>query len=423
MPLIIQEIIPRSLAAKSGLKAGDKLLSINGHNIRDFIDLQFYSACGVLECEAETSSGKRKRVEITRGDNTHLGIEPEPYKFATCRNHCVFCFIDQMPPALRSALYLKDDDYLYSFVFGNYISLTNLKESDYDRIIEQRLSPLYISVHTTNPSLRAKMMGYSSLFDIKEKLQKLSDADIQLHCQIVLVPDWNDKQEFKRSLEDLLNPRLNIASIGVVPVGLTRYRQNLPKLRTFSSPEAKEVLDLVDFYRKEHATDKIYCADEFFILAGKQIPDNDYYDDFPQLENGIGMVRVMLDNWKGKKRAFIKEVRKNGNPLCLVTGISAANYIKDIAEEITSKAECCPARVIPVINNYMGKTVTVSGLLTFNDIKKQVNPAPDEIVALPENIFNHDSITLDGYSPSDIKEYWQRDLLIIDPLFEDWEWI
>lgn len=238
-----------------------------------------------------------------------------------------------------------------------------------------------------------------------------------------MVPDWNDKHEFKRSLEDLLNPRLNIASIGVVPVGLTRYRQNLPKLRTFSSPEAKEVLDLVDFYRKEHATDKIYCADEFFILAGKQIPDNDYYDDFPQLENGIGMVRVMLDNWKGKKRAFIKEVRKNGNPLCLVTGISAANYIKDIAEEITSKAECCPARVIPVINNYMGKTVTVSGLLTFNDIKKQVNPAPDEIVALPENIFNHDSITLDGYSPSDIKEYWQRDLLIIDPLFEDWEWI
>jgi len=423
MSLIIQDVLPRSLAAKKGIKSGDKLLSINGHAIRDFIDLQFYSADAYLDCELETSEGECRNIEIIRKDNTALGIEPEAYNHVCCKNNCVFCFISQMPPALRDTLYIKDDDYLYSFVFGNYISLTNLTKTEFDRIIEQRLSPLYISVHTTNPDLRQKMMGYQGNTDVLASLTKLSKHGIQIHCQIVLVPDWNDKAEFKRSLDDLVNPRLNICSIGIVPVGLTKYRKHLPKLRTFTSEEAKAIIDLTQEYRLKMNSAYLFCADELFINAGLPILDVEYYQDYPQVENGIGMISLMLENWKEKRRAFLRELRKKNKPLRIVTGVSAAGYLELIAAEITKKAECCPAAVQPVVNHFMGESVTVSGLLTFTDIKAQVVPQGDEIIALPGNIFNHDGITLDGFSQLDIKEHWQKDILIIDPMFDDWEWM
>jgi putative radical SAM enzyme (TIGR03279 family) len=423
MPLVIQEVLPRSLAARNGIKAGEILLSINGHDIRDFIDLQFYGSEPYLYCELENRDGQRNSVEMLRKDKTALGIEPEPYSFESCVNNCVFCFIDQMPPSLRKTLYAKDDDFLYSFVFGNYISLTNLNDNDFYRIIEQRLSPLYISVHSTNPKLRRKLMGYDNDFDILKKLKKLSEAGIQMHCQIVLVPDWNDKEEFKHTLNDLLNPELNVLSIGVVPVGLTKYRNNLDKLRLFTQKEAEEIIKTTEDYRRKRKIDCLYCSDELFIKAKLPFPECSYYKDYPQIENGIGMICLMLENWNEKKRSFLREVRKKGQPLRIVTGVSAEGYIKEIAAYITWKAECCPTVVQSVVNNYMGKTVTVSGLLTFSDIKEQVTPQENEIVALPGNIFNHEGITLDGFSQLDIKEYWQRDILIIDPLFDDWEWI
>jgi putative radical SAM enzyme (TIGR03279 family) len=423
MPLLIQDILPRSLASKKGIKAGDILLSINGNNIRDFIDLQFYGSDAVLECELQRLNGESYFVEILRKDTTTLGIEPEPYKHRCCGNKCVFCFIDQMPPDLRDTLYSKDDDYLFSFVFGNYISLTNLSQEDYNRILKQRLSPLYISVHTTNPDLRKSMMGYKKDFDLLAKMQQLSKAGIQMHCQIVLVPQWNDKEELKHTLDDLTQPDLNIASIGIVPVGLTRHRKHLSELRNLTTTEAKSVVNLINDYRQKLNTDKIVCSDEIFIQSGYPIPDGTYYDDYPQIENGIGMINFMLENWKANRRQFLKEVRKKNRPIRMVTSIIAQDYIRVIASEITKKAECCPATVHPVTNHFMGKNVTVSGLLTFKDIKAQVVPAPDEIIALPGNIFNHDGITLDGFSQLDIKEYWNRDILIIDPLFEDWEWI
>lgn len=423
MPLTIQDVLPRSLAAKNGIKPGDKLLSINGHDIRDFIDLQFYGSDVRLDCELETADGTRRSIGITRRDKTALGIEPESYRFDSCVNNCVFCFIDQMPPTLRETLYMKDDDYLYSFVFGNYISLTNLSDADFERILEQRLTPLYVSIHATNPDLRQKLMRYPMQFDLMQKLRKLSAAGIQLHCQLVLVPGWNDGDELKRSLSDLLSPELEVLSIGIVPVGLTRYRNKLTSLRTFTKAEAQQIIRLAGSARQNFGTDIIYCADELFILADTHIPEADYYNDYPQIENGIGMVRLMLENWKDKRRTFLKELKKKNKPLLMVSGVSAAEYVDSIAAEITKKADCCPASVQPVVNEFMGKSVTVSGLLTFADIKAQVFPGLDEIVALPANIFNHDGITLDGFSQLEIKEYWQRDILIIDPLFDDWEWI
>lgn len=423
MPLLIQDIIPRSLAAKKGIVAGDTLLTINGNNIRDFIDLQFYGSDAVLDCELQRSNGERYSVEIMRKDTTTLGIEPEPYQHRCCGNKCVFCFIDQMPPDLRNTLYSKDDDFLFSFVFGNYISLTNLSQEDFDRILKQRLSPLYISVHSTNPELRKNMMGYKKDFDILAKMQQLSKANIQLHCQIVLVPNWNDGKELVRTMDDLTQSGLNVASIGIVPVGLTRHRKHLSELRNLTPEEARKVIDLTNVYRERLVTDKIVCSDEIFIQSGYPIPDGSYYDDYPQIENGIGMINYMLDNWKANRRQFLKEVRRKNKSLKMVTSVIAQDYIRIIAAEITKKAECCPATVQPIINNFMGQTVTVSGLITFQDIKAQVVPEAEEIIALPGNIFNHDGITLDGFSQLDIKEYWQRDILIIDPLFEDWEWI
>jgi len=423
MPLLIQEILPKSLASRKGIKAGDKLLAINGHDIRDFIDLQFYGSALSLDCDLEKKDGEHTKVEIVRNDRTALGIEPDTYSFENCINNCVFCFIDQMPPTLRNSLYMKDDDFLYSFVYGNYISLTNLNDKDFERIIEQKLSPLYISVHTTNPALRRKMMGYDMDFDVMEKMSILSKAGINLHCQIVLVPGWNDKDEFKHTLDDLLKPELNVLSIGVVPVGLTKFRKNLPKLRILTPEEAKETISITEEYRNKHGIDYLYCSDELFIQAGISIPECDYYHDYPQVENGIGMVCLMLENWKDKRRSLLREIRKKNKPLLIVTGVSAESYLEDIAAYITEKAESCPATVHSVKNSFMGESVTVSGLLTFEDIKTQVKPKDNEVVVLPGNIFNHDGITLDGFSQLDIKEYWQKDILIVDPLFDDWEWI
>lgn len=423
MPLIIQDILPRSLAARNGIKAGDKLLCINGHEIRDFIDLEFYGADGYLNCELENKDGEAFSIDLNRNEKTPLGIEPESYQCTSCVNNCVFCFIDQMPPALRDSLYVKDDDFLYSFVFGNYISLTNLSNRDYDRIIEQKLSPLYISVHTTDSALRRKLMGYEQDLDVMRKLRKLSRGGIQMHFQIVVVPEWNDQEHLKRTLDDLTKPEINTASIGIVPVGLTRYRRGLSKLRILTHEEARNIISLAEEFRADKGVGHIYCADELFIRAKISIPDCDYYQDYPQIENGIGMICLMQENWKEKRRSFMREVRKKGKPLLLVTGLSAFQYIEEIADYITRKAECCPARVQSVTNNFMGESVNVSGLLTFTDISEQIKPNRNDVIVLPGNIFNHDGITLDGFSQLEIKEYWQRDILIVDPLFDDWEWI
>ncbi len=423
MPLSIQNILPKSLAARQGIKSSEILLTINNHPIRDFIDLQFYSSEEVLSCLIQDEEGKLRTVRIERKDSILLGIEPEEYKCLCCCNRCVFCFIDQLPPNLRDTLYLKDDDYLFSFVFGNYISLTNLDCPEYSRIFEQKLSPLYISVHSTNPTLRRKMMGYKQDFPILTVLDKLTEKGISYHTQVVIIPEWNDHEELQRTITDLINPRLSTLSVGIVPVGLTKYRRDLPKLRLLTPREAGQIISQTDELRIMHNTDKIFCADELYINADLPIPAADYYQDYPQLENGIGMLSLMLQNWQDKRSALQRELKKKNKPVLLVTGCSAAGYVKQIAGHLAAKLECSPVRVIPVKNMFLGESVTVSGLLTFGDIREQVIPRNDEIIILPGNIFNHEGITLDGYSQLEIKEFYQRDLMVVDPLFEDWEWI
>lgn len=423
MALLVQNVLARSLAAKAGIISGDVIVSINGHSIQDFLDLQYYSSDIELSFELQDESGSPKTIAITRDHNRALGIEPEAYRCRFCQNRCVFCFIDQMPPRLRESLYVKDDDYLYSFVFGNYITLTNLRSEDIQRIINQHISPLYISVHTTDSGLRKQMMRYRQDIEVLNLLKRFSKAGISFHAQIVIVPGMNDGETLKESIRTLLHPKLKTLSIGLVPVGLTKYRANLPIIEGFNKQRAIEVLDLAQSIATETKENRIYCADELFVLANIPIPPEDYYNGYPQLENGIGMLRLMMENFGHKKRAFLKELRKKERSILFVTGKSAASYIMDLSAYLNSRLEGISTRVQVIENQFMGTNISVSGLLTFEDITEQIEVLDDEAVALPNNVFNHDGITIDGFTQLELKQKLQRELLVIDHLFEDWDWI
>ncbi len=423
MALLIQNILVRSLAAKAGIRPHDIILSINGCKIQDFFDLQYHSSEYELNLELQDQEGKRRDVQILREGSRALGIEPEAYHCRFCQNRCIFCFIDQMPPDLRDTLYVKDDDYLYSFVFGNYITLTNLRNADFQRIIDQHISPLYVSIHTTDAGLRKLIMRYRQDFEILRWIKKLSARGIQFHFQIVLIPGINDGEALKESIRTLLHPQVNTLSIGLVPVGLTRFRDNLPEITPFDAAKATEILHIAKELRREIGTDKIFCADELFVLAEEPIPDTDYYQEYPQLENGIGMLRLLMENFGKKRSAFLKELKRRERSILFVTGVSAQKYIQEIADYINQKWEPERARMQVIRNDFFGRQISVSGLLTLQDIVAQVQAHPQEAIALPNNIFNQEGVTIEGFSRLELKQKLEREILVIDHLFEDWDWI
>ncbi|GAB1468306.1 DUF512 domain-containing protein [Candidatus Cloacimonadota bacterium] len=423
MAITVQSVQPKSLAASYGIKAGDTLLSINGQAVRDFLDLEFLASDYELLMELETSSGESREVLIQRESGRALGIEPEPYIHRNCKNSCIFCFIDQMPPKLRDTLYGKDDDYLFSFVFGNYITLTNLSEEDYKRIISQHISPLYISLHTTNPELRQQMMRSAKPVDAMPILKRLSKKGISFHLQIVCVPGYNDGEELVSSLGDLMRAKLNLLSIGVVPVGLTRFRERLTSLSPFTAETATSALATIEEARKQHSSTIIYPADEFFVLANQAIPEEEYYGDYPQLENGIGMLRLSMQNFRSKKRSLLKELRKKPNNYLMLCSVSAFALITQIASELNQRLENQSIRVQPIRNDFLGEHISVCGLITFSDIKSQLSVQPDEILILPSCIFNHNGETLDGADRLTMKSTWDNPMLLIDPFFEDWDYL
>lgn len=421
MPLTISHILPRSTAAKYGLKAGDKILSINGQPIRDFLDLQVYTNDLMLNMLIEDSKTGEREVLIQRESSLALGIEPVPYDCRSCQNNCIFCFIDQMPPKMRESLYLKDDDYIYSYVFGNYITLTNLSEEDIRRIIDQNISPIYISVHTTDPQLRKQMMRYRRNLDVMAVLRRFSDAGIRMHVQIVCVPLWNDAEELSNTINTLLESELGILSIGVVPVGITKYRQRLTFIQPFNKRLALETIRRIEETRLTEPI--VYAADEFYVLAGKPIPETDYYREFPQIENGIGMLRLLLNGFQSKKRSFLKELRKRERDYVFVTSKSAHSTVQEIATYLDRKLEAQSVRVQAVKNRFFGARISVAGLLTFKDIKAQIKPKENEIVVLPGSIFNFEGKTLDGAGYEDFHRVFGADIMIVDQFFEDWDWL
>lgn len=420
MPLKIKKVIQGSCAHKKGLKADDTIVAINGSEINDFIDLKFYTVDDALVFEILDASGKIKKLNFSDCWDGMLGIEPEAYKIKKCSNNCIFCFIDQMPPKMRSNLYVKDDDYLYSFTFGNYISLNNLDESELNRIVRQRISPLYISVHSTDEKLRAKIMGYQHPFSIIDRLKFLSGKGISFHTQIVLMPGINDQQNMLKTVNDLLQPELNTLSVGIVPVGLTKFRQGLKNLKPYTPESADRVIkQILPFPESEKP---VYLADEFFILAGTEVPPSDYYADFCQLENGIGMVRTAISNFSANKDRLISQLE--GKTTLFITAKLAEKMIKQFSKEINKTPGSGKNSVLRVDNHFFGDSVSVTGLLTYSDIKREIqslSSLPDTIV-LSSNTFNNEGYTIDGYCCKDLKKSFGREILIVNELWDDWSY-
>ncbi|HPR17009.1 MAG TPA: DUF512 domain-containing protein, partial [Candidatus Cloacimonadota bacterium] len=409
---------PESLPAEAGMHAGDTIISINDHPIRDFIDLQFYSAEENLNFELKDANAAIRHIFIEQDWSYPLGIEPIPHRCRNCVNNCIFCFVDQMRPGIRKTLYIKDDDFRLSFVYGNFITLTNLSDQDFNRIIEQKLSPLYISIHTTNPDLHKRMMRHKQDFHVMEKLKFFSENGIEMHTQIVVVPGWNDGAELQRTLSDLSSDEIAALSIGIVPVGLTKFRDGLTALQNVSPRLAQEIIGIADKFPLT------YCSDEIFLLAGKELPEEEYYDDFPQLENGIGMLRLLMMNWQEVKSEFISFLKKTGKKYVFITGMLAAGNIENIAAEIDTFLPG-KIRVQPIQNDFLGRSVTVAGLTAACDIFAQTVLQKDEIPVLPGNLLNEDELTIDNVNLVEIMNHFQRDLLIVDEEFADWrlvEW-
>ena len=413
MAITITDILDGSLANKSKLNIHDRIISINGNEINDFLDLQFYTADEILEIIYLDTSGKERKLEIIQDWETPVGIIPKEHKCRTCANDCIFCFVDQMPDNLRNTLYIKDDDYRFSFVFGNFITLTNLSNKDISRMIEQKLNPIYISVHTTNPVLHKKMLRYKHDFNILEKLEFLSENGIEFHTQIVVIPGWNNGKELESTLIDLTSPELNSLSVGIVPVGLSKFRDSLTQLSPVNSEQAVQILKLSSKFPRT------YCSDEIYLMANDKIPPEDFYDDYPQLENGIGMIRLLLENWKINKNSFISDIQSMMEKIVFITGKLAYSTILGISDEI-NKTLPNKTRTVRILNHSFGENVTVAGLLTASDILEQVNLEIDEILALSSNLFNVDDITIDGMSKEKLKQLFGSKLLIINEEFDEW---
>ncbi|SHG90629.1 putative radical SAM enzyme, TIGR03279 family [Thermosyntropha lipolytica DSM 11003] len=420
MGACIIDIIEGSIAEEIGLEKGDILLSINGQEIKDILDYQFYVQDEFIVIDVKKTHGEIITFEIEKDEDEELGVLFADIVFdrmKVCRNRCIFCFVDQMPPGMRKTLYIKDDDFRYSFLYGNFITLTNLKEKDWEKIIAMRLSPLYVSVHCMDPELRAKMLNNPKAKNISRDLKRLKDAGIEVHTQIVLCPGINDGVVLKESIEKLASFYPSVYSVGIVPVGLTKYRDNLFPLRSFTRKEAEEIIRLVDEYqkrfRKRLGRGLVYLADEFFIKAGQPFPPADYYDDYCQIENGIGMARILLDEFA----EIIPELPQEIEPkeAFIVTGVSGIPVLEPIVDRL-NLIEGLSLKLIPVKNEFFGEQVTVTGLLTGQDIINTLKDGyRDKIVIIPQVVCREgEEILLDDISLEDIKKATRARIYTVD---------
>ncbi|MDD2650857.1 MAG: DUF512 domain-containing protein [Candidatus Cloacimonetes bacterium] len=416
MPLHVINVKRKTPAAKLGIKNNATIYSINDKHLEDILDYYYMSAEEYQKIEFQNPDEERK-IAIYENDFLHpFGIEFKQAECKQCINNCIFCFVDQMPDDMRKSLYIKDDDFYFSFEYGNFITLTNLTRHYLDKIIKQKISPLYISVHTTNPILHKKMMRYNREFNIIETLEELAKAGIDMHTQIVLVPEWNDGHELEYSLNDLCRDDYNIASIGLVPVGLTKYRQNLASIKSFDKKQCEEIIKTSQRFRNA-GYDRLYCSDEIFITAEKEIPDSDYYNDYEQIENGIGMIRKTWDNYQNNKKDFLKLFKSIKKELHFVTGMLGQHALNPIIKDLEKKTDKYYQLNI-IKNDFFGHSVTVVGLLTWQDVKKNIKPDANSLYAFSEDFFNYEGITLDNVSIKEIAAYLGGEILIIDPLFD-----
>ena len=377
MAVKIQKVNPDSLCGKKGITAGYVLLSVNGHDINDVLDYRFYANSRRINVVFETPEGETVTQRFKTAQNVdELGLEFDSYlmdKQHSCKNKCIFCFIDQMPHGMRESLYFKDDDSRLSFFFGNYVTLTNMTEKDIDRLIEMHISPVNISVHTMNPELRVQMMKNPNSGKVLSYINKLADADIEINAQLVLCPGYNDGPELLYSLNKLAEIGRSIVSVAAVPVGLTKHREGLCELRGYDNVTAGEVIDIIDSFNAEHydefGRNFCYAADEFYLKAERKIPDYEYYDDFRQLDNGVGM-------WRDTEALFLDTLSEidtcSDEKVALITGVAASTLMKELAYAFKQKFNSKTIDVFTIVNDFFGHSVTVAGLVTATDIINQV---------------------------------------------------
>ena len=400
-----------SPAAKAGLQVGETLLQIDSNEIEDVLDYRFYMTAERLTLLIQSPDGEKRRVRIRKGEYEDLGLDFETYLMdeqRSCRNKCVFCFIDQMPPGMRETLYFKDDDARMSFLYGNYITLTNLSEHDIERTIRMKISPINISVHTTNPELRCRMMNNRFAGKALDIMQRLANAGIAMNAQLVLCPGLNDGEELKRSLRDLLKLAPTLKTISCVPVGLTKYRDNLYPLRPFTKEEAAATIDLIDSFGDqalEAFGDRIcYASDEFYLLAGRKLPAPAFYGDFNQLENGVGMLTLQRQQFEMALEDF--EPDDKPRSLSVVTGLAAATQIKELVSLAENRWPGLHCTVYPIVNDFFGHNITVAGLITGRDMIAQLKGKDlGERLLFPDVMLRfHTDVFLDDITQSQIED-------------------
>ena len=407
-------VAENSLAERIGVKAGDDLISVNGNEIADVLDYRYYLAEETVTLsllrDGETLSFTVKKD--TYDDVGLLFETPLMDKKHSCKNKCIFCFIDQLPKGLRETLYFKDDDSRLSFLHGNYITLTNMTDKDIDRIVKMRFSPINISVHTTNPTLRVAMMKNKRAGEVLSYIGRIAEAGLSIHAQIVLCKGWNDGEELLRTMRDLSVYHEAIDSVSVVPAGLTAFREGLTPLSPYTKEEAREIISAVDAFgekmKKQYGNRIFACADELYIRADLPLPDEDYYEGYPQIENGVGMMTSMEE-----ELSFILDGIRKSKTLAAVkrhvsvaTGSAAYLYMKRLSERVTDEFPNIAVSVYEIKNRFFGESVTVAGLLTGKDYKEQLSDKPlgDALLLSETSLRNEDGLFLCGMTKDELSQ-------------------
>ena len=406
----VKSVDPRSPARRAGVRVGEVLTHINGRPIVDVLDYKFYSYDPRLELTLKGPEGTVRTLRVRKGEGEDLGLEFETYlmdRARSCANHCIFCFVDQMPPGMRPSLYFKDDDARLSFLLGNYLTLTNLSPREVQRIIDLRISPINVSVHTTDRALRAEMLKNPRAGEGVDIMERFAQNGITMNCQIVSCPGINDGPALDRTLQDLAAMHPAVNSVSVVPVGVTRYREGLYPLQTYTRETAAALIGQVETFAAKHLEEQgtrlVWCSDEFYLLAGRELPPEDYFEEFTQLDNGVGMLTLLSREFSRALDLMEPDELAGAVPFSIATGVSAAPFLEKLVAQAREKCGTIEGRVYPIVNRFFGETITVAGLVTGGDLIKQLRGKelgkrlliPANMLRSGENVFLDDVTTAD----------------------------